>query len=88
MYFAVQSLSAACVSAISTGLVYEYIKNIQLPKVMGGVEVVGETWKVGVSVVPVIVAAVCLLGFFACFKMPKRYTEETVREALAKGEKT
>ena len=88
MYFAVQSLSAACVSAISTGLVYEYIKNIQLPKVMGGVEVVGESWKVGVSVVPVIVAAVCLLGFFACFKMPKRYTEETVREVLAKGEKT
>lgn len=84
MYFAIQSLCASVVAAVSTGLVYEYIKNIQAPKIINGVEVAGETWKVGVSLVPVIVAVVCIIGFFACFKMPKRYTEEVVRESLPK----
>ncbi len=82
MYYAIQSLCAAVVAAVSTGLVYEYVKNIQAPKIIDGVEVAGETWKVGVSLVPVIVSVVCILGFFACFKMPKRYTEEVVRESL------
>ncbi len=84
MYYAVQSLCSAVVAAVSTGLIYEYVKNIQAPKIIDGVEVVGETWKVGVSVIPLIVAAMCILGFFACFKMPKRYTEEIVRENLPK----
>lgn len=83
MYYAIQSLCSAIVSAISTGLVYEYIKNIQAPKIINGVEVVGETWKIGVSMVPAVVAFVCILGFFACFKMPKHYTEEVVRECLS-----
>lgn len=82
MYYAIQSLCASAVSAVSTGLVYEYVKNLQSPKIINGVEVAGETWKVGVSLVPVIVALMCLLGFFACFKMPKRYTEEIVRDSL------
>ncbi|MBQ9107195.1 MAG: MFS transporter [Clostridia bacterium] len=82
MYYAIQSLCASAVSAVSTGLVYEYVKNLQSPKIIDSVEVVGETWKVGVSLVPVIVALMCLLGFFACFKMPKRYTEEIVRDSL------
>lgn len=82
MYFAIQSLCASVVAAVSTGLVYEYIKNIQAPKVIDGVQVVGETWKVGVSLVPVIVAAMCILGFFVCFKMPDRYTEDVLREVL------
>ena len=87
MYYAVQSLSAACVSAISTGLVYEYIKNIQSPKVIDGAAVAGETWKVGVSIVPLIVALVCIIGFFACFAMPKRFTKESVQKALEKVKK-
>ncbi len=82
MYYAIQSLCASVVAAVSTGLVYEYVKNIQIPKYIDGMPVAGETWKVGVSLVPVIVALMCILGFFACFKMPKRYTEEVVRESL------
>ncbi len=78
MYFAVQSLSTAVVAAISTGLVYEYIKNIQAPKIINGVAVVGENWKVGVSLVPVIVSVVCILGFFFAFKMPRSYSEEDI----------
>ncbi|MGN0375635.1 MAG: MFS transporter [Butyrivibrio sp.] len=76
MYFAVQSLSTAVVAAISTGLVYEYIKNIQVDKVIDGVAVAGETWKVGVGLVPVIVSVMCIIGFLVAFKMPKSYTEE------------
>lgn len=76
MYFAVQSLATAFVAAISTGLVYEYIKNIQVQKVVNGAVVAGETWKVGVSLVPIIVSVVCIIGFFFAFKMPKSYSEE------------
>ncbi|MBQ8586918.1 MAG: hypothetical protein IJ453_02415 [Oscillospiraceae bacterium] len=68
-------------------MVYEYIKNIQTPKVIDGVAVAGETWKVGVSVVPLIVALVCVIGFFACFAMPKRFTKESVQKALEKVKK-
>ena len=82
MYYAIQSLCASVVAAVSTGLVYEYIKNIQTPKIINGVQVAGETWKVGVSLVPVIVAVMCIIGFFVCFKMPDHYTEDVVREAL------
>ncbi|MGN1452210.1 MAG: MFS transporter [Eubacteriales bacterium] len=84
MYFAVQSLSTSIAAAISGGLVYEYIKNIQTPKVINGVAIAGEYWKVGVSLVPAIVCATCLIGFFACFKMPKEYSEEAVRKAISK----
>ncbi len=90
MYFAVQNLIAAVVSAIATGLVYEYIKNITLPKVIDGVAVAGEEWKVGVSLVPVIVTVMCLVGVFACRKMPAFYSEDKVKESLADalGEET
>ncbi|MGN0453504.1 MAG: MFS transporter [Ruminococcus sp.] len=89
MYFAVQSLSTSLVAAIATGLVYEYIKNIQTPKIIDGVAVAGETWKVGVSLVPVIVSVMCIIGFFVAFKMPKSYAEESslkkeARKAVAK----
>lgn len=83
MYFAIQSLASSAVAAVATGLVYEYVKNIQTPKVIEGVAIVGETWKVGVSLVPAIVCLMCIVGYFACFKMPHQYTEETVRAALA-----
>ncbi len=82
MYFAVQSLMTSVVAAISTGLVYEYIKNINTPKVIDGVEITGEYWKVGVSLIPVIVSVMCLAGFFACRKMPAFYDGEVVEKSL------
>ncbi len=82
MYFAIQSLSTAVVAAISTGLIYEYIKNINTQKVIDGVIIAGEQWKVGVSLVPAIVSVMCIIGFFLCFKMPAHYTEQVVRESL------
>lgn len=74
MYFAVQSLSTSVVAAIATGLVYESIKNITVQKVINGVAVAGETWKVGVSLVPIITSLMCIVGFLFAFKMPKSYT--------------
>ena len=53
-------------------------------KVIDGVTVAGETWKVGVSVVPLIVALVCVIGFFA---MPRCFTGESVQKALEKVKK-
>ena len=82
MYFAIQSLSTAVVAAISTGLIYEYIKNINTQKVIDGVIIAGEQWKVGVSLVPAIVSVMCIIGFFLCFKMPAHYTEQIVRDSL------
>ncbi len=82
MYFAVQSLMVSVVTAVSTGLIYEYIKNFTSPKVIDGVAVAGETWKIGVSLVPVVVTVMCIVGFVVCRKMPAFYSEEVVREAL------
>ncbi|MBE7066745.1 MAG: MFS transporter [Ruminococcaceae bacterium] len=87
MYYAMQTLTTSIVSAVSMGLVYEYIKNICTPKVIDGVKVVDETWKVGVSLVPAIVSIVCIIGFFACFKMPRNYTEEVVRDCIDESKK-
>lgn len=82
MYFAVQSLAVSVVAAVSTGLIYEYIKNITAPKIINGVAIAGEEWKVGVSLVPVIVTVMCIVGFFVSRKMPAFYTEEVVKESL------
>lgn len=87
MYFAIQSLSTSIVAAISTGLVYEHIKNIVSPKVINGVAVVGETWKVGVSLVPVILSVMCIFGFFMAGRMPKQYSEEIVAEEMKRIER-
>lgn len=86
MYFAVQAFTTAAVAAISTGLVYEQIKNIVSPKVIGGVVVAGETWKIGVSLVPALVCIMCIVGFFVARKMPASYTEEIVSEEMARIE--
>ncbi len=83
MYFAVQALTSSIVAAIATGLVYEYVKNITVDKVVNGV-VVGE-WKVGVSLIPVIVSVMCVIGFFACKNLPAFYDEETVKKSLDKA---
>jgi MFS family permease len=85
MYFAVQALVTSVVGAVSSGLVYENIKNITATKIIDGVEVVGETWKVGVSIVPVLVSIACVVGFLTCFRMPKEYNEDVVRASLNVG---
>ncbi len=87
MYFAVQSLMVSIVTAVSTGLIYEYIKNFTTPKVIDGVAVVGETWKVGVSLIPVVVSVMCLIGFAVCRKIPSFYSEDVVKKALERAKK-
>lgn len=85
MYFAVQGLTTAGVTAIATGLVYEYIKNVQTGRITHQLvlDAVAEpTWKVGVSLVPVIVTVMCVIGFFLCRKMPQSYSEDVVRAEL------
>ena len=72
MYFAVQALITAVVGAISSGLIYEYIKGVDL----FGIE------KGGLAAVPVIVSIACIGGAIACIKMPRRYTRELVAEQL------
>ncbi len=84
MYFAIQSLAAAIVAAISNGLVYEQIKNIVVPKVINGVAIEGETWKVGASLVPVILCLVCVVGFILAGRMPKQYNEEVVSKEMSR----
>lgn len=85
MYFAVQALTTSVVGAISTGLVYEYVKNIQVQKVINDVAIEGESWKIGVSLIPAIVSLMCIIGFFACKKLPKTYSEDLVRKELEKN---
>lgn len=85
MYFAVQSLSTSIVAAISTGLVYEYVKNFTSPKIIDGIAIAGEEWKIGVSIVPFVVTVMCLIGVFACKKMPTYYNEAVVQKSLDKA---
>lgn len=72
MYFAVQALATSIVGAIASSLIYNYLKLWTTP--------VSEdfSWKSGVSLVPVIVALACIIGFFVCFLMPKKYTPRTI----------
>jgi hypothetical protein len=62
--------------------VYEQLKNIVSPKVIDGVEVVGQTWKIGGSLVPVIVSLTCVFGIIMAGKLPKQYTEEIVADEM------
>jgi len=74
MYFAVQALTTSIVGAIASSLIYEYVKNWVKP--------ISSTfeWKCGVSLVPFIVAVFCIIGFFLCFLMPKRYDNKSIVE--------
>ena len=56
----------------------EQLKNIVSPKVIDGVAIAGETWKIGGSLVPVIVSLTCVFGIIMAGKLPKHYTEEIV----------
>lgn len=84
MYFAIQALSTAAVAAVATGLVYEHLKNIVCDKVIDGAAVAGETWKIGVSLVPAIVCLMCVVGFLSAGKMPASYSEELVSKEMAR----
>lgn len=72
MYFAVHALITACVGAISSGLIYEYIKGTNLFGIPLG----------GLALVPCIVSVTCILGAILCGRMPRRYTRELVAEKL------
>ncbi len=82
MYFAIQALTTAAVAAVATGLVYEPLKNLVAPKVIDGVQIAGESWKLGVSLVPAIVCCMCVLGCIIARKMPTSYSEATVGKEM------
>ena len=82
MYFAIQALATSIVGAIASSLVYNYLKLWTTPsgtyyydKIAG--KDVEMFWKNGVSMVPFVVFVACILGFFFCFLMPKKYTART-----------
>ncbi len=85
MYFAGNAVATSIVGAISGSLIYEYIKMYFFAPGHGVVwaETVEEAklllssatvYNLGTTLVPFIVTATCLLGFFLAFKMPKDYT--------------
>ena len=82
MYFAIQALATSIVGAIASSFVYNLLKNWTTPT--GETyfdEIAGKDvqimWPNGVSMVPFIVFVACILGFFFCFLMPKRYSART-----------
>ena len=99
MYFAVQALATSVVGAVASSLVYNYLKEWTRDDLTRTVvEEQAAFWKLGVSVVPLIVAVLCFAGVFVCFLMPKNYsakviyadlkaTAEKEKESLLKKEK-
>lgn len=96
MYFAAQAFTTSIISAISGGLVYEYIKQLFISKSASGI-VLAENFKeaaekfgvaeldvynLGTLLVPIIVSVFCILGFILTFKMPKRYSPKEVATEL------
>ena len=79
MYFAVQALATSIVGAIASSLIYNYIK------VWTVTDSTGYEWKCGVSLVPLIVAIACLIGFGLCFLMPKQYTAKVIFNDIKKS---
>ena len=88
MYFAGNAVATSIVGAISGGVVYEAIKMFFFSTEKGGIvyasnfnhaaEIMGvareNVFSLGATLVPFIVSATCILGFFLCFKMPRDYT--------------
>ena len=87
MYFAANAVTTSIVGAISANLVYENIKNLFITKNGGlfyatgaedaaahfGVSV-DQVFNFGTLLVPFIVSAVCIIGFFLAFLMPRDYS--------------
>lgn len=91
MYFAANAVTTSIVGAISGGLIYESVKNIFTTKGGGlffaenaaqaaehfGVDA-ANVFNFGVMIVPFIVCAVCVLGYFLAFTMPKDFAPSIV----------
>lgn len=98
MYFAGNVVATSVVGAISGSLLYEYIKMFffstetkglvwaetatDAAAILGVAE--ANVFNFGTTIVPFIVAAACLLGFFLAFRMPKEYTPLLVGRELKK----
>jgi Na+/melibiose symporter-like transporter len=94
MYFAGNAVTTSIVGAISGSLVYEYIKNLFISKEASGIvwaqsaqsaaeefglgTDISSVFNLGNLLVPFIVCASCLGGFFLAFKMPKDYTPDVL----------
>lgn len=74
MFFAVQGLANQVVAAISTGVVYLNLKSITV----GGDE------YFGISLVPLVVAAACILSFVLSFLLPKSFGKVKEKTEAAK----
>ena len=81
-YFAIQALFTSIAAAISTGLVYENIKGLTVDKLFGITAPAGETFKLGLMFVPIIVCVMCIAGWALAFMMHKNYTKEIVAKEL------
>lgn len=96
MYFAAQAFTTSIVSAVSGGLVYEYIKQLFISKKASGIVIAEnikeaaekfgvleiDVYNLGTLLVPIIVSIFCILGFILAFRMPKRYSPKEVAIAL------
>lgn len=91
MYFAANAVTTSIVGAISGSLIYESIKNLFTTKSGGMVWASGtkeaaallgvaenEAFNFGTLIVPFIVCAVCVIGYFLAFKMPKDFSAPIV----------
>ena len=91
MYFAANAVTTSIVGAISGSLIYESIKNTFTTQSGGLVWASGleeaagklgvaenQVFNFGTLIVPFIVCAVCVLGFFLAFKMPKDFAPHMV----------
>lgn len=96
MYFATQALTTSVVGAISSGLLWENIKNLWFSKAIIGIvnatdvqtasEMLGvpeaTVFNLGVFLVPIITSAFCMGAFCFTFLMPKHYTPLAVYKQL------
>lgn len=81
-YFAMQALFTSVASAISIGVIYEYIKGATADQLFGIAAPAGEPFKLGLMFVPIIVCVMCVAGWALAFKMQKTYTKEIVAKEL------
>ncbi len=98
MYFAGNAIVSSIVGAISSSFVYEMIKMLFISKEGGGVKwaenfeeaaqkfacAESNVFNLGTLLVPFVVCAVCVIGFFLAFKMPKDYSPTLIAKELKK----
>ncbi|MBR5134558.1 MAG: MFS transporter [Clostridia bacterium] len=91
MYFAANAVTSSIVGAISGSFIFESIKNLFTVKGGGlvwassvadaarqfGVDEI-DVYNFGTMIVPFIVCAVCIIGFFLAFLMPKDFSAPIV----------